>query len=368
MKIFHLSVVLLFVVSNIFAQSYLENVNSKVVATYSIVAWDSATGDLGVAVQSKFLGVGAVVPYAKAGVGAIATQAWANTTYGPEGLQLLEQGLSPQLVVVGLTKLDSNANRRQIGVVDAQGNSYAFTGSGCLQYAGHITGRGYSVQGDILAGEAVIKAMARTFEFTTGTLAERLLSALEAGERAGGDKRGRQSAALLVVRDKGGYSGFNDRMVDIRVDDDSMPLVELRRLYKLWEQTFLLEAQMRSIDMFNQKRNYGAARAVMQNIVSSVNALLKEKPDDPDVLNNLAWTLATNNIDNVRALELAKRAAKLAPDRLNILDTLAECHFRLGHYDEAIAIESQLVSKDPANDNYWKQLQKFKDAKQKEMH
>ncbi len=359
MKILHF--IFLFLVG-----TTITSAQQHVVATYSIVGWDSITGDLGIAVQSKFLGVGAVVPYAKAGVGAIATQAWANTNYGLEGLQLMGQGLIPQIIIDALVKADSNANMRQVGMVDAQGNSFAYTGSGCQQYAGHITGRGYSVQGNILAGEGVVKAMARTFEFSTGSLAERLLSALEAGEYAGGDKRGRQSAALLVVREKGGYSGFNDRFVDIRVDDNPMPLIELRRLYKLWEQTFLLDVQMRSIDMFNEKRNYIASRQITQEIVSSVNALLKEKPDDPDVLNSLAWTLATNNIDNVRALDLAKRAVRLAPDKLNIMDTLAECHFRLGHYDEAIAIESQLVAKDPANDGYWKQLQKFKDAKVKE--
>ncbi|HTK83399.1 MAG TPA: DUF1028 domain-containing protein [Bacteroidota bacterium] len=339
---------------------------SQVVGTYSIVGWDSLTGDLGIAVQSKFLGVGAVVPFAKAGVGAIATQAFANTTYGPEGLRLLEQGLNPQFVIEGLTKPDSGASRRQVGIVDAQGNSFAYTGTGCQQYAGHITGRGYSVQGNILAGEGVIKAMARTFEMTTGTLAERLISALEAGEKAGGDKRGRQSAALLVVRDKGGYGGFNDRFIDIRVDDNPTPLPELRRLLSLWQQTFLLDAQMRSLDMFNQKKNFTASRQTIQDIANSVNALLREKPDDPDVLNSIAWTLASNEIDNVRALDLAKRAVRLKPDDLNFLDTLAECHFHLGHFDEAIAIESQLVAKDPANDGFWKQLQKFKERKSKE--
>ena len=366
MKIIQCCFLVLLAHTALVAQALRPIGDRQVVATYSIVGWDSVTGDLGVAVQSKFLGVGAVVPYAKAGVGAIATQAFANTTFGPEGLRMMEQGLSPQIVVEGLTKSDSGASMRQLGIVDAQGNSYAYTGTGCQQYAGHIIGRGYSAQGNILAGEGVVKAMARTFEMTPGTLAERLMSALEAGERAGGDKRGRQSAALLVVRDKGGYAGLNDRYIDIRVDDNTFPLVELRRIYSLWTQTFLLDAQMRSIEMFNEKKNYAAARQMTEEIVHSVNSLLKEKPDDPDVLNSIAWTLATNNIDNVRALDLAKRAAKLKPDNLNFLDTLAECHFRLGHYDEAIAIESQLVAKDPANDTYWKQLQKFKDGKAKE--
>lgn len=338
--------------------------HSDVVATYSIVGWDSVTGDLGIAVQSKFLGVGAVVPFAKAGVGAIATQAWANTTFGPLGLDMLEQGKEAEVVLAALLKSDSGFSRRQVGIVDAKGNSDAFTGTSCLPYAGHLSGRGYAVQGNILASENVVKAMARTFEITPGDLAERLLSSLEAAERAGGDRRGRQSAALLVVRENGGYAGYNDRMIDLRVDDDSLPLVELRRIFKLWQQTFLPEVQTRSVEMFNQKKNFIAAQEIAKRMVTSLNAQLRERPDDPEVLGNVARILTTNNIDRQRALELAKRASKLAPGKLYLLDTLAECHFQLGHYDEAIAIESELVAKDPSNDEYWKQLKKFKDGKE----
>ena len=337
----------------------------QVVATYSIVAWDSVTGDLGVAVQSKFLGVGAVVPFAKAGVGAIATQAWANTMYGPQGLSMLESGQSAQEVVQALTISDSNATRRQVGIVDAHGNSFAYTGSACQPWAGHVMGKWYSVQGNILAGEGVVKGMARMFEITPGDLAERLLASVEAGEAAGGDKRGRQSAALLVVRDKGGYSGYNDRFVDIRVDDNLQPLVELRRIYDLWTQTFLLDARFQSIEQFNKNRNFSAASEEMKRVVAALNMQVRKKPDDPEVLNNVAWTMATHDIDLSQALELAKRAVKLAPEKLSFLDTMAECHFRLGHYDEAIAIEAGLVTKDASNDEYWKQLQKFKEAKTK---
>ncbi|MBI4546720.1 MAG: DUF1028 domain-containing protein [Ignavibacteriae bacterium] len=346
--------------SNLYAQERFENVS-----TYSIVAWDSITGDVGVAVQSKFLAVGAVVPYAKAGIGAIATQAWANTTYGPRGVEMLESGMNAQQVVEMLISGDTGANQRQVAVVDARGNAFAYTGSGCQEWAGHITGSGYSVQGNILASDLVVKAMARTFEITSGDLAERLLSSLEAAEKAGGDKRGRQSAALLVVRESGGYSGFNDRFIDIRVDDDSMPLVELRRIYNLWKQTFLADAQMRLVELLNKKRKFSAAETVMKRAVDDLNAEVRNRPDDPEVLNRVAWTLASNDIDRERALELAKRAVKLAPGKLSYLDTLAECHYRLGHYEEAIAIESELVAKDPANDHYWRQLQKFKEAKQK---
>jgi uncharacterized Ntn-hydrolase superfamily protein len=369
-KILQLLLMLLLMTGGIHARQSLNGIkdagkHDNVVATYSIVGWDSVTGDFGVAVQSKFFGVGSVVPYAKAGVGAIATQAFANTTFGPAGLDLLDKGLGAQQVVETLIKSDTGASQRQLGIVDAQGNSYAFTGSACNPYAGQMTGRGYSVQGNILAGEGVVKAMGHTFELTSGDLAERLLAALDAGEKAGGDKRGRQSAALLVVRDKAGYGGFNDRMIDLRVDDDSMPLLQLRRLYKIWLQTFFSDAQTRSIEMFNGKRNFAAAEELTKRMVTNLNAQLRDRPDDPDMLNSVAWALTTNNIDRARALELAKRAIKLAPAKLNILDTLAECHYELGHFDEAIAIESELVSKEPANDYYWKQLQRFKEGKQK---
>lgn len=335
------------------------------VATYSIVGWDSVTGDLGVAVQSKFLGVGAVVPHAKAGVGAIATQAFANPNYGPRGLELLEKGMSAKDVVEILISSDTGASQRQLGIVDANGNSFAYTGSSCQPYANHLSGRGYTVQGNILAGEAVVRAMAVTFEISSGDLAERLLSALEAAEKAGGDRRGKQSAALLVVREKGGYGGFNDRFIDIRVDDNSLPLVELRRLYDLWQGTFLLNARMRAIDDFNSKRKFTAAEIEKKRMTEGLNNELRSKPDDPESLNRIAWILAINDIDRIRALELSKRAVKLAPTNLDFLNTMAECHYRQGNYDEAIAIESELVGKDPSNEQYWKQLQKFKEAKQR---
>ena len=332
--------------------------------TYSIVARDSLTGDLGVGVQSKFLAVGAVVPYAKAGVGAVATQAFANTTFGPDGLDLLEQGKTAQDAVEILIQQDTAANRRQLGIVDAQGNAYAFTGAGCNPYAGHIIGKGYTVQGNILAGEEVLKAMSRMFEITPGDLAEKILSALEAAEKAGGDRRGKQSAALLVVREGGGYGGFNDRFIDIRVDDDSLPLAELRRIYKLWQTTYLYSARMRSIDTFNKNKKFMAAEEEKRRLVGDLNDQLRSNPDDPVLLNQIAWILATNEIDRERALELSKRAVKLVPGNSTFLSTMAECHYRLGNFDTAIAIGSELIAKEPANDQFWKQLQKFKEAKQ----
>src|SRR5581483_9409354 len=202
-------------------------------STFSLVAYDPANGDLGIAVASKFLAVGAVVPWAQAGVGAIATQAWANTRYVPLALEMLKQGMSPEEVGVALTASDKDAAQRQFGIVDAQGRAYSFTGPECFEWAGSLTGDYFAAQGNILAGPAVVEALATTFARAQGELAERLLEALAAGQRAGGDKRGQESAALLVVRAHGGYGGFNDRYLDLRVDDHPAPVDELARLLRL---------------------------------------------------------------------------------------------------------------------------------------
>jgi uncharacterized Ntn-hydrolase superfamily protein len=207
------------------------------IATFSIVGCDVAVGETGVAVQSRFLAVGAVVPWARAGVGAVATQALANTSYGPAGLRYLAAGLSPQDALDRLTGADPDALHRQAGIVDAQGRSATYTGSGCIPWAGGRAGACYAAQGNILVGGDTVDAMAATFEATAeataGTLAERLLAALAAGQEAGGDSRGMQSAALLVVRERGGYGGHSDRYVDLRVDDHPSPIAELQRLYAL---------------------------------------------------------------------------------------------------------------------------------------
>ncbi|MBM3239102.1 DUF1028 domain-containing protein [Candidatus Poribacteria bacterium] len=213
--------------------------NPPVVATFSIVAYDPETNDLGVAVQSRFLAVGAVVPWAKAGVGAIATQASANTSYGPNGLKLLESGLSVQETLDKLVQADDDRAHRQVGIIDANGNAAAYTGTKTNAWAGHHIGKNYTAQGNILAGEKVVLAMGEAFEKTDGPLAEKLLAALEAGQAAGGDTRGQQSAALLVVRKNGGFGGFNDRYIDLRVDDHTKPIEELKRIYQLYERTFL---------------------------------------------------------------------------------------------------------------------------------
>jgi uncharacterized Ntn-hydrolase superfamily protein len=211
---------------------------ARTIATYSIAACDLDAGQWGVATQSKFLAVGSVVPWAEPRVGAIATQAYANPRYGSEGLGLLREGLSAEEVVQRLTAADEGRNQRQLGVVDREGRSASFTGAECLDWAGGRTGPCYAAQGNILVSAATVDAIAETFESSTGTLAERLLDCLDAAQAAGGDRRGQQSAALLVVEQDGGYAKLSDTIVELRVEDHELPLTELRRLYRLHEALF----------------------------------------------------------------------------------------------------------------------------------
>ena len=206
--------------------------------TFSIVGFDPETKELGIAVQSKFLGVGAVVPWAKAGVGAIATQAHANTSFGPDGLELLISGKSAAETLEILLKGDGEREARQIGIVDGNGQSATFTGKNCYEWAGGMAGKNFAAQGNILVSEKTVQALAKTFEQAEGSLAERLLKALDAGQEAGGDSRGKQSAALLVVKENGGYGGYNDRFTDLRVDDHPEPIKELIRIYHLQQLYF----------------------------------------------------------------------------------------------------------------------------------
>ncbi|HEV3408218.1 MAG TPA: DUF1028 domain-containing protein [Gaiellaceae bacterium] len=208
-------------------------------STYSIVACNLGAREWGVAVESKFLAVGSLVAWAEPEVGALATQAWANVRYGPDGLALLRQGASAQETVERLTSADDERGRRQLGVVDGQGRSASYTGQECLEWAGGRTGPAYAAQGNLLVSRETVDALAETFEATAGRpLAERLLESLAAAQRAGGDRRGQQSAALYVVKKDGGYGGTSDVVVDLRVDDHATPVDELRRLYELHDLLF----------------------------------------------------------------------------------------------------------------------------------
>jgi len=202
-------------------------------STYSIVGHDPVAQEWGVAVESKFLAVGAVVPWAQAGIGAVATQSHANTSLGPDGLALMAQGSSAQDALDRLMAADEGRDHRQVGMVDTQGRPATFTGTQCPAWAGGLVGAHFAAQGNILVSGATVEALARTFEQAKGELADRLVAALAAGQAAGGDRRGQQSAAILVVRLQGGYGGYNDRYMDLRVDDDSQPVDRLKALVDL---------------------------------------------------------------------------------------------------------------------------------------
>jgi len=220
--------------------------------TFSIVACDLEEQTWGVAVASKFPAVGAVVPWAQAGIGAVATQSFANTSFGPRGLALMGTGLSAQEALDRLLEDDADKELRQVGLVDAQGGSATFSGSGCFAWAGGVAGKGYAIQGNILSSGKVVPAMEKTFLKTKGNLPTRLHAALLAGDRAGGDKRGRQSAAIYVVKPKGGYGGYLDRWLDYRVDDHEDPVPRLGELMEMHDLYFGKSQESERVDLTGQ--------------------------------------------------------------------------------------------------------------------
>lgn len=238
------------------------------ISTFSIVGCDRQTQEIGVAVQSRFLAVGAAVPWVSSDAGAIATQSFANTSYGPLGLAKLRSGLDPQQVLQELLANDPDREQRQVGIVDTDGRSATFTGSECFDWAGGIAGDGFAAQGNILAGENVVADMAKVFQSSTDALPNRLLAALAAGQAAGGDRRGMQSAALYVAKPGGGYGGFNDRYIDLRVDDHADPIGELKRLLHLHRLYF---ERSRSSDLL----------PLQGELLAEVQQLLKTAGYDP---------------------------------------------------------------------------------------
>lgn len=242
--------------------------------TFSIVAFDPANGDLGVAVQSKFPNVGVSIPFARAGVGAVATQSYCNTSYGPRGLALLENGASPRQAVEILTGGDAQRDYRQVGIIDAQGRAASFTGTHCFDWSGDLQGAYCAAQGNTLAGPRVVESMVRAFEESVGPLAERLLLALQAGQASGGDRRGQQSAALQVVRAGGGYGGFDDRYADISVYDHPAPIDELERLYAIHRLTYFRSdpAQLAKMDtaIVNELQQILHARGFYKGVASGI--------------------------------------------------------------------------------------------------
>lgn len=322
-----------------------------VCSTFSIAAVDTLTGECGVAVASRVLAVGYIVPWARAGAGAVATQALANISLGPDGLELLEGGLSAADALEILLSSDEGFQERQLGVVDPDGGSATFTGTGTLQWAGGVAGPGYAIQGNILAGPEVVAAMEEAFLSSGGPLARRMVVALAAGDSAGGDSRGRQSAAILVCRPGGGYQGMGDVFVDIRVDDHEAPVSELARIYDLWEAVFMYPVYLDSGDGPGD----GYAMDIMERILASGER-------DPQMLNNFAWALAERGLQPQRAVELAFEAHSLAPEDMNIVDTLAEALYAAGRYAEAVTWEQEALGREPGNEWFREQLAKFRAA------
>lgn len=275
-------------------------------ATFSIVAADPEAGEVGVAVASRFFAVGAVVPTCRAGVGAVATQAYANTTFGPRGLELLERGLTPEETLQVLLRSDAQSARRQVGLVSAKGASATHSGAACNAWAGGRHGADYAVQGNILAGDQVVAALEQAFlSEPTQSLAERLYAALRAGDDAGGDSRGKQSAAILVCRDGAGYGGYTDQAVDIRVDDHAEPMVEIGRLLALalvnddWNRGWTAFTQERHDEALRWQER-AAERAAAQPAIL------------PEVLYDLA-VIRLANQDPEGALASLRRAIELNP-------------------------------------------------------
>ena len=280
--------------------------------TFSIVAWDPRRGEWGVALQSKFIAAGALVPWGQAGIGVLATQAISDGSQGPKGLELLRKGLPASEVVARLSQESPDRDDIQLGVVDAKGRSAAFTGANCLEWAGHHVGNGYACQGNLLFSADVVEAMARSFETTPGDLPERLLAALVAGQREGGDRRGMQSAALLVWKERGGYRGGMDRWIDVRVDDHATPIEELERVFQIYDMTLLARedpATLRTLD--------AETVVAVQRALGVLGYLLGPKTGAWDAVTAKAFTkfVAEHNFENK-----VRTDGKIWPSILRYLD------------------------------------------------
>jgi uncharacterized Ntn-hydrolase superfamily protein len=280
------------------------------VTTFSIVAFDPSTRDLGVAVHSRYFSVGSVVPWAAAEVGAIATQSFVNVSYGPRGLELLRESLAVDEVIKKLTSQDEASDYRQLGIVDFQGNVAAFTGKKCLKWAGSKVGKNHAALGNILTGENVVSNMSRRFESAEGDLADQLIAALEAGDDAGGDIRGKQSASLLVVRKEGGRGGYGDRYIDLRVEDHADPIEELKRLLSLSRVYYLID---NGEDMFTA----GNFKSALSNIMEAIS--LNRNIDDAHIDLALIYLKLGRKEEAVKAF---KEALRLNPKLKRLIKQL----------------------------------------------
>jgi uncharacterized Ntn-hydrolase superfamily protein len=329
-------------------------------ATFSIVAYDSVTQELGVAVESKYFSVGRVVPWAEAGVGAVATQANVNPSYGPKGLAMMRSGMSPDEIMRAFAASDSQWDSRQLGIVDARGRAATWTGPKCNTWAGGESGVGFVCQGNILAGPAVVADMAKAFRATRGELAGRLIAGLEAAQAAGGDKRGQQSATLIVVRPSQNHPEYAQRYVDLHVEDHKTPIAELRRLWRIHQGFHGVGAHMDLAAEYDAAGRTELARLERERVHDTLLDALKRGERDASLLNGLAWACATHDSYLPDALRAAERAAALEPKSTDVLDTLAEVHYRMGNAKKAIEVEKRAAALDPKNPYLKDQIARFK--------
>ncbi len=328
-------------------------------ATFSIIAYDSATGELGIAVQSRAFSVGGGVPWAEAGVGAIATQSNTNESYGPRGLALMRAGYTAEQTLGILLGADEGRESRQVGIVDAFGRAASFTGSMCSSWAGDSTEVGLSIQGNILAGPDVVNDMVTAFHNTEGELAEKLIAALHAAQAAGGDIRGQQSAAILVVRDSEQYPEYRTRYIELRVEDHETPIDELERVFRLHQTSDLLRAHARYAAHYDEIGNPEAAERERALIGSTLTYALNQDDATASTLNSLAWFCATADVYLDESLQAAERAVALEPENAGILDTLAEVHYRRGDAKKAIEVIDRAIAITPEDEYLHEQRKRF---------
>lgn len=305
--------------------------DGRPVSTYSIVARDPATGNLGVAVQSHWFSVGSAVPWAEAGVGAVATQSFVEISYGPLGLEAMRSGVSATKALKDLIEKDAHSDVRQVAFVDHTGRAAAHTGSGCIPGAGHRTGEGYSVQANLMLTDEVPDAMARAYEKSSGAFAERLLAALRAAQQAGGDIRGKQSAAVLVVRAEPSAEPWTDRLIDLRVEDNDHPLTELDRLLKLH----------RAYELMDRGDEAMAAGAMKE----SMDLYAKAEVLFPDNDEFIFWHAVTlvNNERLSDALPLFARAFRMNANWMLLVPRLAQ----VGQLPETPGTVARILSAGP---------------------
>ena len=286
-------------------------------STFSIVAFDPKTRNLGVAVQSRYFSVGTAVPWAQAQVGAVATQSFVNISYGPRGLKLLKKGLTVNEVIEKLTIKDKSRDYRQLGIIDGKGNPAAYTGTKCLKWAGSKTGKNYTAQGNTLANEQVVQNMGKKFETTKSDLADRLVAALEGGQEAGGDARGRQSAALLVVGERKSKSGYGDRLIDLRVEDHPEPIAELKRLLRLHRVYSLIDEAEEIFTQGNHKK-----------AIATIKKAIELNPNSDDAYVDLGMTY-TKMGKTQEARKASNKATSLNPNMKTVISQLTKQNWPL---------------------------------------